>query len=78
MSKTADGRLSHPYIEGVNAFINFETWMRIDAHYISIDVTSRWYENDHFILPRQARQVFYLQDTKLGEPWKIVQSIQQR
>ena len=23
MGKTADGRLSHPYIEGVNAFINF-------------------------------------------------------
>ena len=23
MSKTPDGRLSHPYIEGVNAFINF-------------------------------------------------------
>ena len=36
------------------------------------------YENDPFILPSQARQVFYLQDTKLGEPWKIVQSIQQR
>ena len=24
------------------------------------------------------RQIFYLQDTKLGEPWKIVQSIQHR
>ena len=23
MDKTPDGRLSHPYIEGVNAFINF-------------------------------------------------------
>ena len=41
---------------------------RTDAHCISIDVTSRWYENDPFILPSQARQVFYLQDTKLGEP----------
>ena len=25
MGKTPDGRLSHPYIEGVNAFINFAT-----------------------------------------------------
>ena len=41
--------------------------IRTDAHYTSIDVTSRWYENDPFILPSQARQVFYLQDTKLGE-----------
>ena len=31
-----------------------------------------------FILPSQVRQVFYLQDTKLGERWKIVQSIQHR
>ena len=52
--------------------------IRINAHCTSIDVTSRWYENDPFILPSQARQVFYLQDTKLGEPWKIVQSIQHR
>ena len=52
--------------------------IRTDAHCTSIDVTSRWYENEPFILPSRARQVFYLQDTKLGEPWKIVQSIQQR
>ncbi|XP_075675136.1 uncharacterized protein LOC142644396 [Castanea sativa] len=52
--------------------------IRTDAHCTSIDVTSRWYENDPFILPSQARQVFYLQDTKLGELWKIVQSIQHR
>ena len=31
-----------------------------------------------FILSSQAKQVFYLQDIKLGEPWKIVQSIQHR
>ena len=52
--------------------------IRTDVQCTSIDVTSRWYKNNHFILPSQASQVFYLQDTKLGEPWKIVQSIQQR
>ena len=52
--------------------------IRTDAHCTSIDVTSQWYENDHFILPSQARQVFYLQDIKLDEPQKIVQSIQHR
>ena len=31
-----------------------------------------------FILPSQAKQVFYLQDTKLRDPWKIVQCIQHR
>ena len=52
--------------------------IRTDAHYTSVDVTSRWYENDPFILPSQARQVFYLQNTKLDESQKIVQSIQHR
>ena len=42
--------------------------IKSDAHYTSIDVTSWWYENDHFRLPSQARQVFCFQDTKLGEP----------
>ena len=31
-----------------------------------------------FILPSQTKQVFYHQDTKLGEPWQIVQCIQHR
>ena len=50
--------------------------IRTNAHYTSIDVTSWWYQNNPFILPSQAKQVFYHQDTKLGEPWKIVQCIQ--
>ena len=37
---------------------------------------SRWYQNDHFILPSQAKQVFYLCDTKWGEPWHVVQCVQ--
>ena len=31
--------------------------LRTGAHYTSIDVTSRWYENDPFKLPSQARQI---------------------
>ena len=41
--------------------------IRINAHCTNIDVTSRWYENVPFIFSSQARQVFYFQDTKLGE-----------
>ena len=41
-------------------------------------LTSRWYQNDHFILSSQAKQVFYLHDTKLGGPWQVVQYIQHR
>ena len=52
--------------------------IRTDAHHTSIDVTNQWYQNDSFILPSQAKQVFYFQDTKFGEPWKIVQCIQHK
>ena len=34
--------------------------IRTDAHCTSIDVTSRWYQNDPFILLSKAKQVFYL------------------
>ncbi|KAL0013741.1 hypothetical protein SO802_000810 [Lithocarpus litseifolius] len=52
--------------------------IRTDAHCTSINVTSWWYQNNPFILSSQAKQVFYLQDTKLRDPWKIVQCIQHR
>ena len=52
--------------------------IKTNVHCTSIDVTSQWNENDPFILLSQVRQVFYLQNTKLSEPWKIVQSIQHR
>ncbi|KAG5547799.1 hypothetical protein RHGRI_013476 [Rhododendron griersonianum] len=52
--------------------------IRTDAHCTSIDVTSRWYQSDPFVLPSQAKQVFYLNDTKWGKPWQVVQQVQQR
>lgn len=52
--------------------------IRTDTYCTSIDVTSRWYQSDPFILPSQAKQVFYLKDTKWGEPWQVVERVQQR
>ena len=52
--------------------------IRFDTYCTSIDVKSRWYQSDSFILPSQAKQVFYLNDTKLGEPWNVVQRVQHR
>lgn len=52
--------------------------LRTDDYCISIDVTSRWYQYDPFILPSQAKQVFYLNDTKWGQPWQVVQRVQHR
>ncbi|KAH7849967.1 hypothetical protein Vadar_025729 [Vaccinium darrowii] len=52
--------------------------IRADNYCTSIDVKSRWYQSDPFILPSQAKQVFYLNDTKWGEPWQVVQLVQHR
>ena len=49
-----------------------------EKHCTSIDVFNRWYQNDLFILPSQAKQVFYLRDTKLGGHWQVVQCVQLR
>ena len=40
--------------------------LHIDAHFTSIDVKSRWYKDDPFVLPSPVKQVFYVDDTKLG------------
>ncbi|XP_028087238.1 uncharacterized protein LOC114287975 [Camellia sinensis] len=52
--------------------------VRADTYCTSIDVTSRWYQSDPFILPSQAKLVFYLNDTKWGQPWQVVQQVQHR
>ncbi|GFS41570.1 hypothetical protein Acr_00g0075150 [Actinidia rufa] len=52
--------------------------IRTNKYCTSIDVKSRWYQSDPFILPSHAKQVFYLKDTKWGERWQVVQLVQQR
>ncbi|KAA0060321.1 uncharacterized protein E6C27_scaffold22G001050 [Cucumis melo var. makuwa] len=46
--------------------------------FTSINTRNRWYKNEPFILVSQATQVFYVDDYKLGQHWKIVQQIQPR
>ena len=43
--------------------------MRVEPHFTTVDVTSRWYKDDSFVLPSQVEQVFYVNDTKLGTNW---------
>ncbi|XP_057482036.1 uncharacterized protein LOC130768967 [Actinidia eriantha] len=52
--------------------------IRTDKYCTSINVKSRWYQSDPFIFPSHAKQVFYLNDTKWGKPWQVVQLVQQR
>lgn len=44
----------------------------------SINVSGRWYENEPYVLARQACQVFYVDDIKMGRNWKVVQKFHHR
>ncbi|KAG8365833.1 hypothetical protein BUALT_Bualt17G0013000 [Buddleja alternifolia] len=52
--------------------------MQMDKNFLSVDVRYHWYKDDPFVLPNQVQQVFYLNDTKLGHNWKIVQLVHYR
>ncbi|XP_028066963.1 uncharacterized protein LOC114269797 [Camellia sinensis] len=52
--------------------------MHVEPHFTIVDVTSRWYKDDSFILPSQVEQVFYVNDTKLGTNWRVVEKFQHR
>ena len=53
-------------------------WIHEDHYFISIDTRYFWYKNEPFILASQAQQVFYVDNIRLGNGWKIVQRIQHR
>ena len=52
--------------------------IHIDANIVSVNVSRTWYENDSYVLACQAKQIFYVNDTKLGKNWRVVQKFQHR
>ncbi|KAL6133876.1 hypothetical protein ACLB2K_066109 [Fragaria x ananassa] len=50
----------------------------MDRGLLSVDSNNVWYENKPFILATMAKQVFYLDDTAMGEGWKVVQVMRHR
>lgn len=53
--------------------------IQIDEHnFTSVNFSRTWYKNDPFVLACQTKQVFYLNDTKLGTNWHVVQRSQPR
>ena len=49
-----------------------KTELKNDGFSRSINVGSMWYKDDSLILATQARNVFYLPDTKYGTNWQVV------
>ena len=45
---------------------------KTDHGLLSVNTNSSWYDDDPFILATMTKQVFYLDDPKLGPGWKVV------
>ncbi|KAG8390566.1 hypothetical protein BUALT_Bualt01G0096800 [Buddleja alternifolia] len=52
--------------------------IQVDGKITSITISRTWYEDDPFVLASQTKQVFYMDDVKLGKNWRIVQEFQHR
>ena len=48
------------------------------THFTSINVSHKWYPDDPYMLAYQAKQVFYIDDPKLGPNWKVIHKVQHR
>ncbi|KAK1663222.1 hypothetical protein QYE76_051381 [Lolium multiflorum] len=49
-----------------------------DGYFKSVNTSILWFKNSPFILASQAETCFYLEDTKFGDPWKVVQKFSHR
>ncbi|XP_057986582.1 uncharacterized protein LOC131171140 [Hevea brasiliensis] len=43
-----------------------KTGVKKEGNIVSVKITRRWYQNDPYILAQQAKQIFYIDDPKLG------------
>ncbi|XP_028110617.1 uncharacterized protein LOC114309116 [Camellia sinensis] len=79
------------YLDGVETIFDREkeiaTWatmfntsssrtMRVEPHLTTVDIRSQWYKDDLFFLPSQVQQVFYVDDTKLGANWRVIEKFE--
>ena len=51
------------------------TSVKRDHGLLSVNSTRHWYDEDPYILATMAKQIFYLDDPKAGNGWKVVQKI---
>lgn len=69
-----NGIVKIEYGSGFNAYLFLCEWFDLgkrmaiikETHFTSVNVTGRWYQTDPYILATQAKQVFYIDDLKLG------------
>ncbi|KAL3613403.1 hypothetical protein CASFOL_042666 [Castilleja foliolosa] len=58
--------------------LDYVRGLQKEGNIVSVRVDGKWYEEDSYILANQARQVFYINDLKLGKNWRVVILISHR
>ncbi|CAM8975640.1 unnamed protein product [Rhodiola kirilowii] len=76
------------YANGMPVFVFDCTWFNTDPKdsgstkrdygLLSVDTSTTWYEDWPYCLATTARQVFYLDDLKAGDNWKVVNVVSHR
>ncbi|CAM8965494.1 unnamed protein product [Rhodiola kirilowii] len=76
------------YANGMPVVVFYCTWFNTDPkergstkrdyELLSIDTSTTWYEDWPYCLATTARQVFYLDDIKAGDNWKVVNVVSHR
>ncbi|XP_059656677.1 uncharacterized protein LOC132303439 [Cornus florida] len=72
------------YLLGRQVFLFKCDWFDVrsgihkDTYFTSVNVASRAYKNEPFVLANQAKQCFYVKDNKLQGTWEVVQDITNR
>ncbi|KAL9685932.1 hypothetical protein QQ045_023386 [Rhodiola kirilowii] len=52
--------------------------IKMNLGIFSIDTSNTWFENAPYCLAKHAHQVFYLEDPKFGDNWRVVNLVTQR
>ncbi|XP_062075514.1 uncharacterized protein LOC133779583 [Humulus lupulus] len=55
-----------------------ENRMYTEYHFTSINTSSKWFEDEPFVIANQVSSVFYLDDLKKNKDWKVVQKVNHR
>ncbi|XP_059636458.1 uncharacterized protein LOC132278633 [Cornus florida] len=59
-------------------WFNTKTGIKNDTYFRSINIARKWYKDEPFVLANQAKQAFFVKDSKLRGTWEVIQDITHR
>ncbi|XP_059631038.1 uncharacterized protein LOC132273939 [Cornus florida] len=59
-------------------WFNTKTGIKSDTYFRSVNIARKWYKYEPFVLANQAKQAFFVKDSKLRGTWEVIQDITHR